>query len=300
MRIVKWGLKTIAVLILIMLIAASVVYLITESHRNRTYRVDVEPLKIDNSAESIELGKHVATIRGCIDCHGGNLEGAVFIKDPIVGQFIATNLTSGEGGIGSSYTDEDLIKAIRHGVNKQNKSVIFMPSHEYNQIDSKDLSSLIAYIRNLEPVDNELPDSKINLPYRLMYLLDSEIHLFPAKVIDHNLPVPEPVAERSPAELGKYLAATCTGCHGSGFSGGKIPGVPPDWPVATNLTPAGSMGNWTADDFLQTMRTGITPEGRELPKEYMPWQVFGTMTDEELQGLFAYFQSLPAKETGNR
>jgi hypothetical protein len=118
MKIVKWGLNTIAVLILIILIASSVVYLITESHRNRTYRVEVEPLEIDNSAESIERGKHVATIRGCIDCHGENLKGDVFIKDPIVGQFIATNLTSGEGGIGNSYSDEDLIKSIRHGVNQ--------------------------------------------------------------------------------------------------------------------------------------------------------------------------------------
>ncbi len=48
------------------------------------------------------------------------------------------------------------------------------------------------------------------------------------------------------------------------------------------------------------MRTGITPDGRELPNQYMPWRVFGQMTDEELQGLFVYLQSLPATETGNR
>lgn len=300
MKIIKWGLYSLLGVVFLLLIIITATYLITESHRNRVYDIQESSLLIDYSEESIENGRHIATIRGCTDCHGENLGGKVFIEDPIVGLFIASNLTTGVGGIGSEYTDEDYVKAIRHGVNKQNKSVIFMPSHEYNQIDSNDLASLIAYIRSLDPVDNELPSSKINLPFRLMYLLDSEIHLFPAQLIDHTLPVPESPLKRTPLELGSYVAATCTGCHGAGFSGGKIPGVPPHWPEASNLTPAGPLSSWTEADFLHAMRTGITPDGRELVNEFMPWQVFGSMTDEELQGLFTYLQSLTPAETGSR
>jgi mono/diheme cytochrome c family protein len=105
---------------------------------------------------------------------------------------------------------------------------------------------------------------------------------------------------RTPIQLGEYVGATCTGCHGAGFSGGRIPGSPPDWPAATNLTRGGPLADWDEYEFITTMRTGITPDGRELQNQYMPWQVFGQMTDEELQGLFAYLKSLPPAETGNR
>lgn len=301
MKIVKWSIYSIGGLVLMAVIFLTVIYSISESHRNKIYDIPAEALSIPvNDETAIRNGEHVATIRGCIDCHGSKLEGGVFIEDPVVGLLIASNLTSGMGGIGSDYNNEDWVRAIRHGVRKDGKSVIFMPSHEYNQIDRKDLSDLIAYIKSLPPADNELPETRIGLPYRAMYLLSGDIHLFPARIIDHSLPIPEPVENRSPVELGEYLAATCTGCHGAGFSGGTIPGVPPNWPAATNLTSSGPLNSYSADDFINTMRTGVTPDGRELNNEFMPWGVFGKMTDDELAGLFNYLQSLPARETGSR
>lgn len=279
----------------------TVIFSVSESHRNTIYDIPAEALSIPvNDETAIRNGKHVATIRGCIDCHGSKLEGDVFIEDPVVGLLIATNLTSGRGGIGSIYEDEDWIRAIRHGVRKDGKSVIFMPSHEYNQIDRKDLADLISYIKSVPPADNELPKTYIGLPFRAMYLLGGDIHLFPARLIDHSLPIPETIENRPPVELGEYLAATCTGCHGGSFSGGPIPGMPPNWPSATNLTKSGALANYSKDDFITTMRTGVTPDGRELQSQYMPWVVFGQMTDEELSGLFAYLKSLPELETGSR
>lgn len=300
MKVLKWIAFAVGGAVLVFLILASLAYLITEQHRNQTYSIEPEPLQISYDEETLAIGRHVATIRGCIDCHGANLGGDVFIEDPVVGLLIASNLTTGRGGIDENYSDEDFVRAIRHGVNRDNKSVIFMPSHEYNLIDSKDLAALIAYIRRLDPVDNELPDTKIGLPFRMMYWLGGDIHLFPAMLIDHDIPVPEPVLNRTPVELGKYVAATCTGCHGAGFSGGKIPGVPPHWPVASNITMGGEMSVWTEEDFLTAMRTGITPDGRELINEFMPWQVFGHMTDDELSGLFAYLQTVEPRPDGSR
>lgn len=299
MKIIKWigiSLGSIAALILIFI---AVTYFITEQHRNQIYQIEGETVEVSADSAAIAHGKHVATIRGCVECHGDNLGGKVFIDDPAMGLLIATNLTDGEGGIGSEYTNEDLVKAIRNGVNKEGKPAIFMPSHEYNSIDSRDLSALISYIRSVEPVDNVQPESSIAILARLIYLF-GDLHLFPARMIDHEKPIPEPVESRTPLEMGEYLAATCTGCHGAGFAGGKIPGVPPDWPEASNITPSGNLGNWTADDFKAAMKTGVTPEGKELVMEYMPWQVLGEMNDEELEGLFTYLQSLPEKETGTR
>ena len=305
MKILKWMGMAVGVLLLILGIFATVLFLISKQHENTTYQIDVSPIdfQFEDQSEMLSWGQHVATIRGCIDCHGDHLGGDVFIEDPVVGVLVATNLTAGPGGIGSTYSDEDLIRATRHGVRKDGKSVIFMPSHEYNVIDAKDMAALIGYIRSLEPVDSShLPETKIGFPFRLMYVLSGgDLHLFPARIIDHTVDLPEPVESRTPIELGAYLATTCTGCHGGNFGGGKIPGVPPHWPEASNITMGGTLANYaSADDFIKTMREGVTPLGTEMEPEFMPWTVFGHMTDEELSGLYLYLQSLPARETGSR
>lgn len=305
MKILKWSGIAIAVILTILIAVIAIFYFITVQHENQTYDIDVSPLsyQFEDDEEMYLTGRHVATIRGCVDCHGENLGGDIFIEDPAVGLLVATNLTSGPGGIGAEYTDEDFIRAIRHGVRKDGKSVIFMPSHEYNSIDERDLTALLGYIRSLDPVDsNHLPETKIGFPFRMIYMLSGgELHLFPARLIDHSKPVPPAEEERTPIEVGQYVAATCVGCHGANFGGGKIPGVPPDWPEASNITIGGALADYQTDeDFFKVMREGIAPDGRQLNPEYMPWTVFGQMTDEELSGLLEYLKSLPPRETGTR
>lgn len=298
-RFLKYAGIAFGVLVAVFMIILGVVYLVTESHWNQTHELISEKIVVSDDPEIINQGKHVFTIRGCVDCHGENLQGGIFLENGTVGRFVATNLTSGSGGIGSSYSDEDLVRSIRHGIRKDGRSVLFMPSYEYNSINQKDMTALVSYIRSREPVDNILPESKIGLPIRAIYMLDKNLHLFPARVIDHTIPLPvdEPVTV---LERGKYLADTCMGCHGAGFGGGKIPGVPPDWPEAANLTPGGQLADWTEADFFKAMREGITPDGRQLQAEYMPYPILGSMTDDELHALFVYLQSLESRPTGSR
>ncbi len=102
-------------------------------------------------------------------------------------------------------------------------------------------------------------------------------------------------------DYGHYLAdgAGCTGCHGLGLSGGPIPGVPPDWPQAANLTPSGEVGKWSEADFISTIRTGANPAGKTLAKE-MPWFRYREMTDNDLKALWQFVKTTPAKPFGNR
>ena len=46
------------------------------------------------------------------------------------------------------------------------------------------------------------------------------------------------------------------------------------------------------DLFKETLRTGITPAGRELDQELMPARVLGNMTDEDMEALHAFFGTL--------
>ena len=68
-----------------------------------------------------------------------------------------------------------------------------------------------------------------------------------------------------------------------------VPGTPP----TANLTlHPDALGTWRRDDFVRVMRTGVRPDGRVL-HPMMPWREFGTMTDTELDALWAHFGTLP-------
>lgn len=63
-----------------------------------------------------------------------------------------------------------------------------------------------------------------------------------------------------------------------------------------NLTPDPDtgLGKWTAQTFKDTIRNGRRMgRGRELLPP-MPWAVYRNMTDEDLEAIFAYLQSIPA------
>ena len=86
------------------------------------------------------------------------------------------------------------------------------------------------------------------------------------------------------------------------MSGGVIPGFPADWPPAPNITFGGgsALPTWTEEEFINTIRTGLTPEGKELRAAYMPWNSYKFMSDDELKATWVYLQSLPKMEYGNR
>jgi hypothetical protein len=59
------------------------------------------------------------------------------------------------------------------------------------------------------------------------------------------------------------------------------------------------MTNWSEEDFLTAMHTGVRPDGSQIDRS-MPWWSLGQMTDEELKALWLYFQSLPAVQTASQ
>ncbi|MCK5944837.1 MAG: c-type cytochrome [Planctomycetes bacterium] len=63
-----------------------------------------------------------------------------------------------------------------------------------------------------------------------------------------------------------------------------------------NLTPDAEtgLGSWTAETFKQALRTGRhMGVGRPILPP-MPWPVYGKLTDQDLDAIFAYLQSIPA------
>jgi hypothetical protein len=93
----------------------------------------------------------------------------------------------------------------------------------------------------------------------------------------------------------------CIGCHGEKLSGGKIPGGPPDWPAAANITPGegSAMGRYkNAAQFMAMMRSGKRPDGSAI--QVMPFGSLSAMNDVDTQALYAYLQTVPARPAGQR
>jgi mono/diheme cytochrome c family protein len=297
-KLFKWIGIILASLVALVLVLVAFVLIDSNSRMNKVYNIQAETVVVPTDAASIEYGKHVATIHGCVDCHAPDLGGRLFIKDPMVGEIYSANLTSGAGGIGGVFSDADFVRAIRHGVDEEGKPLLIMPANELYYLSDKDLGAVIAYVKSVPPVDHIWPEPKVAFPIRLLAVA-GQFKPFPVEEIDHTAPRPVSPEVGVTVEYGKYLAVTCTGCHGEGLSGGPIPGFPPDFPPALNITPGGELVGWSEADFIQTLRTGVTPSGTQLRNQYMPWQILGQMTDPELQALWLYLQSVPAKEYGN-
>lgn len=230
------------------------------------------------------------------------MEGNIYLDDPSVGKVVASNLTAGKGGVGGEYTDAGWVNAIRHGVRMDGTPLLFMPSTEFYFLSDDDLGAVIAYIKSAPPVENVLPPSSVSFSGRIIMTLIPEITFIPAELIPHDAPRPvEPEVAVTP-EYGAYLTYSCKVCHGLTMSGGRIPGFPASWPPALNLTWGGgsSLPTWTEEDFRVALRTGKTPMGVQLRKEYMPWTSYQYMSDDELRAVWTYLKSLPPKEYGNR
>jgi mono/diheme cytochrome c family protein len=285
----------------ILVIGGIAIVILFDSKMNKKYDVPVTTTQVSTDPAVIQRGKHLAeNISVCIDCHGLNLEGGVLVDDPLLGVSIAPNLTKGKGGIGGLRSDQDLSKIIRYGVFPDGRSVTAMPSQDYIHLSDADLTAIISYIRSKPAVDSNLPASEWRVIGKVVVALGMLDFRSAENINPGAVQAQAPQAGVS-VEYGHYLAniAGCTGCHGPGLSGGVIPGTPPDYPQASNLTPGGSVGLWSEAQFIQTIRTGKNPGGKEINK-IMPTRLFAGMTDDELKAIWLFMKSAPAKEFGNR
>ena len=293
-KALKWAGIAFGGLVGVIVIVLVVLYFLGGSRVNKTYDIEVASVAVSNEAGAIERGRHfVEAIALCQECHGENLAGDVLEDSFLFGEIMPSNLTSGRGGVGGAYTDADFARAIRHGITREGKGIIIMPSERFNVFGDEDLGAIIAYLRSLPPVDNELPKTSAGPLARLIAVLDSSI--IAAQVIDHAAPrLPSPTPGVTP-EYGEYLATMCTLCHGEDFGGGKPPG---EDVFAPNLTSGGTPGTWSEADFINTIRTGVTPGRNQLDEENMPWNRFRLMTDDELKAIWSFLRSLPAVPPG--
>lgn len=301
MRVVKWMGMVLGGVVGGLVIALGVVYALSQQRIARHYELAGHDLPVTTDSASLAWGQHIAVTRGCTGCHGDGMGGTTFIDVPVVARLYAANLTRGAGGRAAAYrTPADWERAIRQGVSPEGRALLFMPAQNFYPLSDHDLGALIGWLQALPPTDHPNGRNSVG-PVGRALMLAGKLPLLPAELVDHAAPRPAPPAPGVTPEYGSYLAATCRDCHGLGFSGGPIPGAPPEMLAPRNITldSATGIGRWTEADFAKAVRTGVRPDGSNL-KPDMPFREFASFSDEEVAAIWAYLRTVPAKAYGGR
>ena len=294
-RVLRWVGFLLVVVLAVAVVGFGIV--VVASNRAVDERVAVAPPAPVLGHGSVERGKHLFTaVSSCVVCHRNDGGGGPFITDSAMAILNAANLTRGKGGVGATYTDADLDRAIRRGIRPDGTRLLIMPSWDYAALSDSDAASLIAYIRSLPPVDRETPRVRLG-PVGRVLIATHKLPFDAVRIADEGAP-PTPPPPMMMVEYGKYLTRIggCMGCHGVHLSGGHLAGGPDD-PPAANITSRG-IGTWSAAEFMVTLTKGKDPSGHVL-HPFMPWRTIRDMTDNELEAIYDYLMSVPPRETGN-
>jgi mono/diheme cytochrome c family protein len=294
------GLVVGSLLVLVILLGAGG-YAASQTRIARKYAVATETIPIPTDSLAIARGRHLArAMAKCADCHAEDLGGKILGENGAMGRWVTVNLTRGKGGVGGVMRDEDWVRAIRHGVGHDGRSLFLMPSEVFNNLAAGDVGDIIAYVKSVPPVDRELPPISFGPVARGLIATD-KVPFFSAAFIDHSRPVRARGPAAGPtAEFGDYIVHTagCASCHGPTLAGGKIETGDPSWPPAANLTPTG-LKVYDEAAFFTALRTGVRPDGTKL-NDAMPWRWAKEMTDDEIRAVWAYLKTVPPREFGAR
>lgn len=281
-----------------------------------------EELSIEYTQDRIERGAYLANhVTVCMDCHSAR-DFSLFSGPPTPGTlgrggdrfdhsmgfpgvFYARNITP--TGI-SDYTDGELYRVITTGVTNDGRAMFpLMPYMYYGKMDPEDIYDIIAYIRSLDPIPSDIPDSEAD---------------FPVNIILKTMPKDaEPQKRPNPSDqvaYGGYLvnASGCIECHTpvneqgmiipeKAFMGGRDFMFPDGSKVSSsNITPDPDtgIGNWTTEQFVQRFKQYSDSSyliNKVAPGEFnsiMPWTMYAGMKTEDLEAIFSYLQTLSPKE----
>lgn len=292
---------------------AAILTLTVAIRSRRTFEAPYPQLAVRHDDASIARGRYLAYGPAhCVDCHADPafaadrgsgkelpLTGGMEFKLPI-GVVRPANLTSDpETGLGA-LRDDEIARALRHGVGRDGRALVpFMP---YNNLSDDDLAAVIAFLRTQAPMKKRVVQLEPNV-------LGRAVQAFILKPAGPVGEVAKTVVAEPTAAYGRYLAhnvANCMGCHterdlrtgqftGKPFAGGmtmKSETIAGRTFTTPNLTPhatTGRMANWNEDLFVARFATGRGAEGSP-----MPWGAFGKMTEGDLRALYRYLVTVPA------
>ena len=277
-----------------------------------TEAIEATPARLARGAYLVE---HVVD---CLGCHSDHVTtfgfavkpgtegqgGFVFDKNlGFPGTVAAQNITPDtEFGLGG-WTDGEVMRAIREGVDRKGEALFpMMPYEHLRSMSDEDVKSVIVYIRTLKPVHKGVPAKHIDFPVNLFVK-------FNPKPVDGPVTAPD---SRDHVAYGKYLTIIggCYECHtphddknqliaDKAFSGGWEMKGPWGRNFTANLTPAGAyMSHATREEFIGRFKAFASMNATNAPaappgrNTIMPWLPVSGMTEDDLGSIYDYLKTL--------
>ena len=116
-------------------------------------------------------------------------------------------------------------------------------------------------------------------------------------------------AQAASVERGDYLVNTimaCGSCHtpfgaagldqSKALAGRLVEQNDAFTAIAANITPAGNVAGWSDAELARAIREGVRPDG-SLIGPPMPFEVYGGISDDDLNSIVAYLRTVPAVES---
>jgi cytochrome c553 len=276
-RLLRWLRLGLLWLLALVILTAAVVYLLSERLVRRRYDEPLVAIAVPMDSLSISEGQRLATLRGCSGgCHGSEIEGGVFIDEPLLAKLVAPNLTAAV----RMYSDAELARIIRRGVRPDGRSVLGMPSEMFSPLTDADLGRIIAYLRSRPPQSG--PGREVRLgPLARLGIVTGQYApaAFGVRQADSAARAfPPPGDSTAP---GAYLARTvCTECHGLELEGGE---TTPDLVIVTG---------YSLEAFTTLLRTGQPAGNRELRlMKQVALKRSRHFTDAEIGALYLFLRA---------
>jgi hypothetical protein len=289
------------------------------------YLVLMKPAQRPPSAEQIERtpqrlarGEYLAEhVLACFECHSDrdmNRYGLPLVEATkgsgticfaqgfgFPGRVWSPNITPDpKTGIGS-WTDGELMRAIREGIHRDGSALFgFMPYSYYRSLSDEDTRALVVYLRSIPAIEKARERTELDFPINLLIKFEPE-------------PLAGPVPDPDAQNLGKYLAeiAGCRGCHtpvdaqhreipGRDFAGGQE--FPLDVGVrvfSTNITPdpKTGIGKINKETFIGRFKAfeDRATAAATVPIDkntVMPWLNYAGMKVDDLSAIYDYLQTV--------
>lgn len=200
--VLKWIGIILGGLIILVIVAAVGLSVLSVSRLNKTYDVQAENITVPTDEAALARGEHLVNVF-CRDCHTADLSGQRFFDEPPIGTIYAANIT----GLADTHSDDDLVLAIRNGLDSGGRPLMIMPAESFIHFSEEDLGAVIAYLKTVPRTGEDVPEKQLRPVGRILTgagLFDSSL---PATYIDHDLPFPT-CRKWAPASL---TASTCLG-----------------------------------------------------------------------------------------
>jgi mono/diheme cytochrome c family protein len=221
---------------------------------------------------------------------------------------VAANITPDrETGIGD-WSDDEIKRALidgsrpNHGRLAGTPLAAVMPAGFYKALLPPDLDAVVAYLRSVKPLRNEVKAPEYKQPVHRDAYADAEKGFMPSDMTD-------------PVRHGAYLATIghCMECHsawsrgisdferglgkgGRPFGTDLVQGYPASWQgsVAPNITShkEKGIGAWTDGEIKRAITQAVRRDGTAL-KRPMAYEFYARMSDADLNGIVAWLRTVP-------